>query len=198
MGVVDGIGHDEWPRQGTHLGMRVEVMFNYRLPKLGGVVVRDDRDPPHIGLIRLDDGRHVLMTECQYTPEGGFAAPSGRAGSDHAGHVMDAAERLRVLLETEQRKLVEGRHVPKHDGGGQLVAALVCAWIDHAAEEGLIPWADAEHTALAMPFDAMVDAVTANLAPIAARVLFERTKRAGELPKNHDELLAQMKELRRG
>jgi hypothetical protein len=30
------------------------------------VVVRDDISEPFVGIIRLDDGRHVLMTECQF------------------------------------------------------------------------------------------------------------------------------------
>jgi hypothetical protein len=28
--------------------------------------VRDDISKPFVGIIRLDDGRHVLMTECQF------------------------------------------------------------------------------------------------------------------------------------
>ncbi|WP_260973634.1 hypothetical protein [Mycolicibacterium llatzerense] len=32
----------------------------------GGEIVRDDAEPPGVTIIRLDDGRHVLSTECQY------------------------------------------------------------------------------------------------------------------------------------
>jgi hypothetical protein len=35
---------------------------------LMGEVVRDDIEAPYIMIIRLDDGRHVLATECQWQP----------------------------------------------------------------------------------------------------------------------------------
>jgi len=52
------------------LGRRVEVAFNYDTDRLiKGTIVRDDVDSPFVTIIRLDDGRHVLTTECQYTME---------------------------------------------------------------------------------------------------------------------------------
>lgn len=44
-------------------------MFDYREPIYGGVMERDDSEEPFRGIIRLDDGRHILTTECQWQPE---------------------------------------------------------------------------------------------------------------------------------
>jgi hypothetical protein len=33
-----------------------------------GTIVRDDNEPPWRTIIRLDDGRVVLASECQYSP----------------------------------------------------------------------------------------------------------------------------------
>lgn len=65
MGVVDTISATTFPRQGPDLGGRVVVCFNYGPPDLFGTVVRSDREHPLRTIIRLDDGRHVLSTECQ-------------------------------------------------------------------------------------------------------------------------------------
>lgn len=63
-----GVGFDEFPKQGSYLNLSVKVCFNYDSSKLiGGTVVRDDRDDPFITIIKLDDGRYVLATECMYT-----------------------------------------------------------------------------------------------------------------------------------
>ncbi len=32
-----------------------------------GVIVRDDKEEPGEKIIKLDDGRYVLATECQYS-----------------------------------------------------------------------------------------------------------------------------------
>lgn len=70
MGSVDQIDVDRFPTQGPWLGRRVWVCFHYRPErKLPGEVVRDDAEEPGVGIIRLDDGRHVLMTECQWRPQ---------------------------------------------------------------------------------------------------------------------------------
>ena len=57
----------EFPKQGAFLGKKVCVCFNYD-PEIQfpGVVVRDDAEEPGRMIIRLDDGRYVLSTECQY------------------------------------------------------------------------------------------------------------------------------------
>jgi hypothetical protein len=68
MGVVKGIGHTEWPKQGSYLHKRTEVLFKYVGPTMMGTVVRDDAEAPHKTIIRLDDGRYVMATECQYSP----------------------------------------------------------------------------------------------------------------------------------
>ena len=70
MGVVVKIGFDTFPKQGSFLGERVLVCFNYDSTKtIGGEIVRDDNEDPWCTLIRLDDGRFVRAEECQYTME---------------------------------------------------------------------------------------------------------------------------------
>lgn len=69
MGCVSNVGHDKFPKQGAYAGKRVRVMFDYREPIYGGVMVRDDSEEPFRAIIRLDDGRHILTTECQWQPE---------------------------------------------------------------------------------------------------------------------------------
>lgn len=67
MGVADNISHDRFPKQGKFLGRMVEVCFNYDTAhQIGGQCVRDDVEPPGLMILRLDDGRVVLSTECQY------------------------------------------------------------------------------------------------------------------------------------
>jgi hypothetical protein len=70
MGHHANIGHERFPKQGGFLGKRVSVSFhapgrdvNRELP---GEVVRDDVEEPHRTVIKLDDGRYVLATECAY------------------------------------------------------------------------------------------------------------------------------------
>ena len=68
MGVVQNISIDSFPRQGDYLYKRTDVCFNYDTSKLvGGTVIRDDREYPFFTIIRLDDGRIVLSSECQHT-----------------------------------------------------------------------------------------------------------------------------------
>jgi len=70
MGVVSTIDHDKFPKQGSFKGRRCQVCFNYDLSgSVGGTIVRDDREAPFRTIIQLDDGRFVLATECQYSPE---------------------------------------------------------------------------------------------------------------------------------
>lgn len=66
MGIKAGISLDRWPEQGTFLGKRVDVCFNFDAGRtIGGTVVRDDATG--VTIIRLDDDRYVLGTECQHT-----------------------------------------------------------------------------------------------------------------------------------
>ena len=67
MGCVETITADKWPAQNFDCGRRVLVCFHYDTTKTTpGTVVRDDMESPYVTIIRLDDGRHVLSTECQF------------------------------------------------------------------------------------------------------------------------------------
>ena len=69
MGVVKGVGFVEYPEQGIYLNTRVEVCFNYNTRlTIMGTVVRDDTTEPGVAIIKLDDDRYVLSTECMYSP----------------------------------------------------------------------------------------------------------------------------------
>lgn len=64
------VSHDKMPKQGRYFGRRMSVIFNYDTSiRIGGKMVRDDIEEPGIGIIALDDGRYILTTECQYSPE---------------------------------------------------------------------------------------------------------------------------------
>ena len=68
MGVVQTVSFDSFPKQGSDLNKRTKVCFNYDTSNLiGGTIVREDREEPFLTMIKLDDGRHVLSTECQHT-----------------------------------------------------------------------------------------------------------------------------------
>lgn len=70
MGAVKNIKMDTFPKQGQYLNRKVEVCFHYDTSKtIGGEIVRDDSEEPFLTIIKLDDGRHVLATECQYSPK---------------------------------------------------------------------------------------------------------------------------------
>lgn len=67
MGMSPHITASQFPDQSPCLGQRVEVCFHYHADQcFPGVMVRDDVGPPFVAIIKLDDGRHVLATECQY------------------------------------------------------------------------------------------------------------------------------------
>lgn len=68
MGVHSNIDMNKFPKQGSYLGKHVEVGFHYNVEQtIKGVVVRDDDEDPFLTIIRLDDGRYILATECQYS-----------------------------------------------------------------------------------------------------------------------------------
>jgi hypothetical protein len=70
MGCVDSIDYARWPKQGEWLGLRTRVCFFYDTSRIVmGTVVRDDNEAPGVTLIKLDDGRYVLASECQHSPE---------------------------------------------------------------------------------------------------------------------------------
>lgn len=69
MGIASNVGFSEFPAQGHYVGRRVKVCFHYDTSnQLLGTVVRCDAEEPGIMIIRLDDGRHLLSTECMYSP----------------------------------------------------------------------------------------------------------------------------------
>lgn len=70
MGSVPNIGMYSFPKQGEYLGRRVQVCFHYDAAlMIGGQIVRDDAEKPFVEIIKLDDGRHVLTTECMWKPD---------------------------------------------------------------------------------------------------------------------------------
>ncbi len=79
MGYHSKISHSDFPKQGTWLHRRVKVCFHYDTNhEVGGTIVREDLESPGVGIIACDDGRYVLMTECQYSLD---ATPAeGKAG----------------------------------------------------------------------------------------------------------------------
>lgn len=69
MGVVAGIGFKDFPKQHEWCGRRANVCFNYDTTRsVEGTIVRMDAEGPMRCIIMLDDGRTVLDTECQFTP----------------------------------------------------------------------------------------------------------------------------------
>ena len=67
MGVVANIGFEEYPKQSDWNGKRVVVYFRYDTEKtIEGRIVRCDMESPGVSIIRLDDGRFILSSECQY------------------------------------------------------------------------------------------------------------------------------------
>ncbi len=68
MGYEKNIKINMFPKQGRNLNKRVNVCFHHEKSKtIEGTIVREDIEEPFIEIIKLDDGRYVLDTECQYT-----------------------------------------------------------------------------------------------------------------------------------
>ncbi len=77
MGIVNNIDHEQFPAQTANVGERCEVCFKYDTAHVVyGTVVRDDGEESGKMIIRLDDGRYVLSTECMYS----YPRPRQRAG----------------------------------------------------------------------------------------------------------------------
>jgi len=71
MGVCAGVGYEEFPKQSSTNppGTKVRVCFRYNGDRtIDGEIVRNDIVEPFVGIIRLVDGRHLMMTECMYSP----------------------------------------------------------------------------------------------------------------------------------
>ncbi len=70
MGCVKNVGATTYPAQGTWAKKRTKVCFNFDTAHIFmGTIVRDDMEAPWVCVIALDDGRYVLATECQHSPE---------------------------------------------------------------------------------------------------------------------------------
>ena len=68
MGCVSTITAYKFPNQSEYVNRRCEVCFHYDTSvMIDGTIIRDDRDEPYETLIRLDDGRILRSTECQYS-----------------------------------------------------------------------------------------------------------------------------------
>lgn len=68
MGCVDTITAYGFPKQSEYVNRRAKVCFHYDTSKqLNGTIIRDDREEPFETLIRLDDGRVIRGTECQFS-----------------------------------------------------------------------------------------------------------------------------------
>jgi len=72
MGIKETIDYESFPKQGDWVGKRTTVCFKYDTTHtIGGVFVREDIEEPGISIIKLDDGRYLLTTECMHTyPKG--------------------------------------------------------------------------------------------------------------------------------
>lgn len=68
MGAVANIKFDCFPKQGNMLYKRATVYFHYNVEnRIFGTIVRNDIEEPFVTLIKLDDGRYVIATECMYS-----------------------------------------------------------------------------------------------------------------------------------
>lgn len=95
MGCVKTITADAFPAQGSWAGKRARVCFHYDTSRqVYGRVVRDDREEPGRTIIRLDDGRFVEGSECQFSIHG---EPFG--GSTEDKPAAPDRDRLRDILE---------------------------------------------------------------------------------------------------
>ena len=76
MGCIDTITYDKFPKQKDEnyiyprfkVGSRVKVCYHYDTLKYHyGTIVRDDLEEPFETIIKLDNGRYLRATECQFT-----------------------------------------------------------------------------------------------------------------------------------
>ena len=67
MGIVKNVGYDIFPKQSNNVGKSVKVCFRYNTKKLlNGEIVRDDIEEPYQTIIKLENGKYILASECQY------------------------------------------------------------------------------------------------------------------------------------
>lgn len=76
MGYVKNITHDKFPQQKDKdykypqfaVGAKVNVCYHYDASKTQiGTIVRDDLEEPFETIIKLDNGRYLRGTECQFS-----------------------------------------------------------------------------------------------------------------------------------
>ena len=68
MGIIENIDIESFPKQSAYVGEGVKVWFRLKADEfMYGTIVRDDLEEPHLTIIKLEDDRYVLSTECQYT-----------------------------------------------------------------------------------------------------------------------------------
>ena len=76
MGCIDTITYDKFPKQKDKnyiypqfkVGSRVNVCYHYDTLKYHyGTIVRDDLEEPFETIIKLDNGRYLRATECQFS-----------------------------------------------------------------------------------------------------------------------------------
>lgn len=68
MGIEKNIGAEQFPKQRPEVGQRAKVCFHYDTARLfPATIIRDDAEEPFRTILKLDDGRVVLATECQWT-----------------------------------------------------------------------------------------------------------------------------------
>ena len=69
MGVVPTIDAYHFPKQTAYVNRRVQVFFKYDTKVyVNGTIIRDDSEEPGETIIKLDDGRVIRGSECQFTP----------------------------------------------------------------------------------------------------------------------------------
>jgi len=67
MGNHKNITIDKFPKQDDTVGQSVKVCFHYDTEHvIGGTIVRADIEEPFQTIFRLNDGRYVLASECQF------------------------------------------------------------------------------------------------------------------------------------
>lgn len=66
MGVHKNITATAFPPQSAFVGKPTFVCFHYGNEEFKAEIIRDDTDEPFRTVLKLEDGRVVLGTECQY------------------------------------------------------------------------------------------------------------------------------------
>lgn len=94
MGVVDNIDFYSFPRQKTEgfckVGDRVSVCYKYDTSRCHeGVIVRDDMEAPGETIIKLDNGRYLRATECQYSVKKEEAITAQKTNADRIRNMTD-------------------------------------------------------------------------------------------------------------